>query len=73
MLSKRGAELLFLALLAAIIAACCAMVLSITWFGLDSRLFSRWLKATALGWLVGFPVALLFAGAVRRLTMRFAR
>ncbi|MBX3378463.1 MAG: hypothetical protein KF805_00080 [Phycisphaeraceae bacterium] len=73
MLSKRGSELLFLALLTLIVAACCALVLSIAWFGLDSYLPGRTIKATALGWLVGFPVTLLFAGSVRRFTSRLAR
>lgn len=73
MLSKRGAELLFLALLCLIVAACTALVLAIAWFGVDSSLPGRTLRATLMGWLVGFPVALLLAGWVRRLTGRLAR
>ncbi|MBX3390826.1 MAG: hypothetical protein KF691_15360 [Phycisphaeraceae bacterium] len=73
MLSKRGAELVFLALLSLIVAACSAVVLSIAWFGLDSHLPARTFKATALGWLVGFPVALLAVGSIRWLTARLAR
>jgi len=73
MLSKRGSDLLFLALLTLLIAACCALVLSISWFGINSYLLARTLKATALGWLVGFPVALLLSGTVRRFTTRLAR
>lgn len=72
MLSKRGSDLLFLALLVLIAAACCALVLSIAWFGLDSNLLARTLKATALGWLVAFPVALLLSGKLRRLTTRLS-
>jgi hypothetical protein len=73
MLSKRGSDLLFLALLTLIMAACCALVVSIAWFGLNSYLFSRVLKATALGWLVGFPVALLLGGTLRSFTARLSR
>jgi len=73
MLSKRGSDLLFLALLTLIIAACCALVLSIAWFGLNSYLFSRFLKATLLGWLVAFPVTLLLGGKLRSITSTLTR
>jgi len=73
MLSKRGSDLLFLALLTLIIAACCALILSIAWFGLNSYLPARTLKATALGWLVGFPVALLLSGPLRKGTTSLSR
>lgn len=72
MLSKRGSDLLFLALLVLTAAFCCALVLSIAWFGLDSYLLARTLKATALGWLVAFPVTLLLSGGLRRFTARFS-
>lgn len=73
MLSKRGAEVVYLALLSLIIAGCSAVVLSIAWFGLDASFPGRTIKATALGWLVGFPVALLVVGSLRRFTARLAR
>lgn len=73
MLSKRGSDILFLALLILIAAACCAVVLSIAWFGLDSYLLARTLKATALGWLVAFPVTLLLSGRLRSVTAALTR
>ena len=73
MLSKRGSDILFLALLILIAAACCALVLSIAWFGVDSYLLARTLKATALGWLVAFPVTLLLSGKLRSVASALSR
>ena len=66
MLSKRGGEVLYLGLLTLAIAGVCGLVLSIAWFGLDGRLFSRWIRAALVGWVAAFPCGLLIAGWLRR-------
>ncbi|MBS0188888.1 MAG: hypothetical protein JSS51_12540 [Planctomycetes bacterium] len=73
MLSKRGAELVFLAILTAVIALCCGLVASIAWFGIDAHLVTRTTKAALLGWLVAFPVALLCSGKLRSFAMSLSK
>ncbi len=73
MLSKRGANVVYLGLLTLVIAGVAALVLVIVQAGVDSHLPTRWGRAWAVAWIASFPTALLFAGALRRFADGLAR
>lgn len=73
MLSKRGGDILFLALLTLLIAGVTTLVLCIAWFGLDGRTISRWARGMTVGWIASFPTALLLSGFLRSAASKFVR
>lgn len=68
MLSRRGANTLFVLLLSGAMAAIMSLAMTIVNTGVDAHLIARWLRNFLLAWLIAFPTALLIVPPIRRFT-----
>ena len=68
MLSRRGANVLFVLLLSGTMAAIMSLAMTIVNTGVDARLVARWLRNFLIAWLIAFPSALLLVQPIRRFT-----
>ena len=52
MLSRRGANVLFVLVLSGAMAAIMSLAMTIVHFGVDGHLVSRWLRSLLIAWLI---------------------
>jgi hypothetical protein len=73
MLSRRGANVLFVLVLSGAMAAIMSLAMTIVHSGVDASLVSRWLRSFLIAWLIAFPSALLIVPPIRRFTDSFVK
>jgi hypothetical protein len=73
MLSRRGANILFVVLMAGVMSFVMSFVMTLANTRLDSGFWDRWLRAFVLGYVVALPTAMVVVPLVRRFTDRLAR
>lgn len=73
MLSRRGANVLFVFLLSGSMAAIMSLAMTIVNTGVDAHLVARWLRNFLIAWLIAFPSALLVVPPIRRFVDSFVK
>lgn len=68
MLSRRGANVLFIILMAMGMSLVMSFAMTLLHVRLDSGFVNRWMRAFLLGWLVATPTAFVVVPLVRRVT-----
>ncbi|MBY0113463.1 MAG: DUF2798 domain-containing protein [Phycisphaerales bacterium] len=66
MLSRRGANIVFVLMLSGAMAAIMSLAMTIINTGVDGHLMARWLRNFVIAWMIAFPSALLLVPPIRR-------
>jgi len=66
MLSRRGANALFIVLMCVVMSGAMSLAMTIVASGLSAGLLWRWSRAWAIGFLIATPIAFLVVPPLRR-------